>query len=123
MTAHAARQNAVAPSCAPEGPLGRRPTSYTLLNPLSGVSDAPEHPSVSKEGTTMAKSSHQTAGHEAVDTSLCLSVAINALDAVRDILGEAAEADHGVLRNVSADNFACLLGIIVKEMRAAHEGA
>lgn len=53
-----------------------------------------------------------------------LSVAIGALDSIRDLLDLSGTGDPtSVMQNVNADNFACLLGIIVNEMRAAHEGA
>ena len=50
-----------------------------------------------------------------------LHMALNALDAVRDLCIEAAQASRNTLGHVDADNFASLLGLIVDEMRTAQE--
>ena len=72
----------------------------------------------------MANAATITPISQGVDTHLRLSVAINALDAVRDLCGQAVEADASMLLgNVSAENFQCLIGLIVGELRAAHEDA
>lgn len=52
-----------------------------------------------------------------------MGLAIGALDAVRDLCCEAAQTEGNTLGHVDADNFACLLGLIVDEMRDAHERA
>lgn len=58
-----------------------------------------------------------------IDAQNQLDIAINALDAVRDLCCEAAYGQSGEgLHLVNADNFACLLGLILDEMRSAQGG-
>ncbi len=52
-----------------------------------------------------------------------VGLALNALDAVRELCREAATKLGNTLGHVDADNFACLLGLIVDEMRDAHDAA
>lgn len=53
-----------------------------------------------------------------VKPEIRMDLAINALNAVSDLCCEAAHADK-TLANVNADNLACLLGLIIDEMRDA----
>lgn len=58
-----------------------------------------------------------------IDANCRLSLAIDALDAVRDLCCEAGNSQHGCgMSQVDADHFASLLGLIVHEMREANEG-
>lgn len=51
-----------------------------------------------------------------------LDMALNALDAVRDLcVGTASLQPTTALDMVNADNFACLLGMIVDEMRTTQK--
>ncbi len=54
--------------------------------------------------------------------SLQATIAVNALDAVRDLCMEAGGNQvGGTLHELNAENFACLLSIIVDSMREALE--
>ncbi|WP_072381561.1 hypothetical protein [Novosphingobium sp. NDB2Meth1] len=57
-----------------------------------------------------------------VGASLQATIAVNALDAVRDLCMEAGgHQASGTLPELNAENFSCLLGIIVDNMREALE--
>lgn len=58
---------------------------------------------------------------EALAASNRIDLAVNALDAVRDLCIEAAGSRCNTLGHVDADHFASLLGLIVDEMRSAQE--
>lgn len=63
-----------------------------------------------------------TARSQQINAYNRLDLAVGALDAVRDLCCEASNAQkHNTLSHVDADNFACLLGIILGEIHDARK--
>jgi hypothetical protein len=69
----------------------------------------------------MGKITIEAARH--IEAQNRLALAVQALSAVRDLCCEASNAGPGsTLHHVDADHFACLLGILLDEMREAEAG-